>query len=80
MPIAGRCGGVREAVTIGEEQDGLRLGGETRESTLEVEDAHQARIMGAGAAVGPAVGLVLPDGAVTQGGAVVGPLAKPAHG
>jgi len=46
----------------------------------EVEDAHQARIVGAGAAVGPSVGFGLGDGAVTQGGAVLCPLAKPTHG
>jgi hypothetical protein len=79
---AGGVGGAAmvEAVTVDEQEQRLRLGRDVREGALEVKDADQARVVRAGSAVGPALGLGLAHSAVTERGAVLGPLAKPAHG
>ena len=60
---------------IGEEQDGLVLLGEMREGALEVDNANNARVALAGAALAPSLALVFGDLAGPHGGAVFGPLA-----
>lgn len=79
---AGGVGGAElvEAVAVDEQKQGLGLGCDAGQGALEVEDANEARVVRAGAAVGPSVDFSLTHGAVTERGAVVGPLAQPAHG